>query len=107
MHRMQPVVCCRTHIGFAKTVEIEEQISIYPNPSRDIQHLEIVVSTEVESNIKVLNSQGKKVLDIFNGNLSPNIKNKMTIELGDLPNGIYFCMINLNGKSYQKKIIKI
>ncbi|NOQ75430.1 MAG: T9SS type A sorting domain-containing protein [Crocinitomix sp.] len=85
----------------------KEEISIYPNPSQGEQYLEILVSTEVESNIEILNSQGKKVLDVFDGSLSPNINNKMKIELGDLPNGIYFCMINLNGKSYQKKIIKI
>lgn len=67
-------------------------INIYPNPAKDIIHINGVQNQSVE----IFNSLGKLVLDKY-------ISNEGTISLGNLPNGIYFLRV---GKLNKKIVIK-
>ncbi|HCM34027.1 MULTISPECIES: T9SS type A sorting domain-containing protein [Chryseobacterium] len=88
------VVCSE----FLNTNEIqtkESKMSIYPNPAKDIVHIQYPKSLQ---QIKIYNSNGLLV------KLISNFDNKSTINISDLPTGIYF--IHANNEVQSFKLIK-
>lgn len=75
-----------------KNNSLENEISIYPNPSNDIFNLNIIVDTVV-----VFNNFGKQII---------SIKKTNKIDLNNYASGIYFVKINLESNIIVKKIIK-
>jgi len=76
-------------------------LEIYPNPSANLAYLKInnPVSQHVE--IKVLNTLGQPLANVYSGFL-PSGKIELVLDGLDLPNGIYF--INLSDASGERKI---
>lgn len=76
-------------------VQIENQISIYPNPVKNTLH--IIQANSNINTISIYNVIGKLVL-------STNYSN--TINLSKLNSGLYFVKFNMDNKVVIKKIIK-
>lgn len=78
-------------------------VSFYPNPTRDLLHIEL--SEEAASKgytIVVVNPVGTKVMSLT------NLKNSLTIDLSQLPSGVYTMRLTTaDGPQSIHKIIKI
>jgi len=80
------------------TTEFENQIALYPNPTTGIINLQ---TKEPIKSVSVYNSVGQKVE--FN---SLN-KENTSIDISNLPAGIYFIELNLNNKTSKRyKVIR-
>ncbi len=77
--------------------QIEEQVSIYPNPFNDVLFIE---SNYGNLNINILNTLGSKVLSKYSDS------NILEIDMTKLPAGLYFVEIDLPLQSIVRKIIK-
>lgn len=73
-----------------------DEIKIYPNPSKGIINIEATVSIK---QITILDLSGKIVLSIYTNN------SIVTIDISDLPKGIYVIETN-TGKKHFNRIIK-
>lgn len=72
-----------------------ENVSIYPNPATEIVH----ISTDIDSNISILNLAGQTVY-------STQAKSTSTvITVSDINAGVYIVSITSEGKSYKSKLI--
>jgi hypothetical protein len=69
--------------------------SPYPNPAKDITHIKYNVNVNSKAYIQIYNICGKIEKQVYltdnNGILDLNVSN--------LPSGIYFCSLNINGKA--------
>ncbi|NND88767.1 MAG: T9SS type A sorting domain-containing protein [Flavobacteriaceae bacterium] len=71
-----------------------DQIALYPNPTRDILHLEIPFQ---DFTIEIYNTQGQRIRQLTNEN---------TFDLSDLKSGMYFMKINTASREITRKFIK-
>jgi hypothetical protein len=77
----------------------DHSISLYPNPTASIFSIVLNTYGKVSiNNIILYNSIGTLV--------HPKINNDLTIDMTNLPNGIYFLVISINGQLIRKKVIK-
>lgn len=80
--------------------EIQNQISIYPNPAKDLIKIEMD-QDQGFVDISILNLHGQAILN-------KNSSNPITeIEIGSLERGIYFLEISFRDEKLIKKFIKI
>lgn len=77
--------------------QIDEQLSIYPNPFNDVLFIE---SNYAKLNINILNTLGSKVLSKYSDS------NILEIDMSELPAGLYFVEIDLPSQKIVRKIIK-
>jgi hypothetical protein len=84
----------RMNVGIEK-IEIAENISIYPNPTRDM--LYIVSDLEIRQ-MEIYDVNGKLVKQIVNP--------KQTVSIVELPEGIYMLQIQTDKGTAIKKVIK-
>lgn len=83
--------------------DFEDIVNVYPNPASNI--FNISVEDETPVSIVITNSLGNSVKVINDQNL---LTNNISINIDDLPNGLYTISLNFpDGNSVIKKIIKI
>ena len=83
--------------SFTGIEEVEnENIKIYPNPANDFINIEINDNHNGNFNISIYNSLGIKVMETSNEN---------TINIEDLPSGMYFINVTTENLNKTKKII--
>jgi subtilisin family serine protease len=90
----------------SKTDELfsnQEVFKIYPNPTTDIAKIVLLKSEFNNSPIKVINSNGIVVAEYKSYLLLQN----GTLDLSNLPDGIYFISIKTTQSTFVKKVIKI
>ncbi len=78
----------------------ENNIFIYPNPSKGIFFIEINEALNNTYDLKIVNSLNQIVYQIDDAS-----RNKLFVNLSDLLPGIYFIHLKINDKVYLKKII--
>ncbi len=75
--------------------ELENAISVYPNPVNDELHIQIPTSVGLEK-VTVFNSLGQKVAE----------SNSLTLSVATVATGVLFVEITTTSGTYHKKIIK-
>ncbi len=78
-------------------------MKVYPNPTLGNASLEVDLDMSANTNIEMYNSYGKKVAVIFNGYMESGRTNKLNIQGGDLPKGIYYIRL-ISGKSTSEMV---
>jgi hypothetical protein len=86
----------------AATQRVEPSLSIFPNPALDQVQLNAQGITPDPVTITVLDQQGKMVLQ----QLLPG-QPQMSMQVGNLPAGIYFIQLDQNGNRWIEKVIKV
>jgi len=76
---------------------IENHISIYPNPTQNILHIEVKNNQEIEQ-IKIYNLSGLELMNVE--------ENKQLLNLESLSTGVYFINIQTNLGTVNKRFIK-
>jgi hypothetical protein len=81
-----------------------EDISIHPNPISSTATIEFTLDNLSNVNISVFDILGKKVLDVFSGNINGG---SHTIKLNsrDLIQGIYFVKLKIDNNTITKKVL--
>jgi len=83
-------------VGISENSNVEIPITLYPNPAAK----EVAVKIQTESNsaieIRLINSLGVEVSKTMFTN-SMIGENELKLDIGNLPEGIYFAQINLDG----------
>lgn len=74
-------------------------VSIYPNPSNGLVQIDFI--KPFDAKIQVFNSMGQMVI---RSEVRKDIGTQ--IDLGELPTGVYFLKIHVDGKVLQKEILK-
>lgn len=80
---------------------IENEVNIYPNPSKGIFTIYFVEKMENENNISVYNMLGQKILDYLVSEIET-----FDLNLSNYANGTYFVKISNGLKTITKKVIK-
>ncbi|WP_107037288.1 T9SS type A sorting domain-containing protein [Brumimicrobium mesophilum] len=89
-------------IGATASLEEEEinNVSIYPNPTSDgIFSVDFDGMEGVTKDVKVLNSLGQSVYESSSSSI-------VKVDISEQPAGLYFVIVNANGMSSSKKIVK-
>jgi hypothetical protein len=82
----------------------DSELNLFPNPANNF--FEVAYQTESPSfvNLKMTDATGRELL--FQNFRSFNGLNKFKVDTQDLPAGIYYVTLNVEGKIYSKKLIK-
>jgi enterochelin esterase family protein len=89
------------------TVPLNEDLIIYPNPSRGIFDLQFTVNDLQWITCKIYDLQGKEVVTVIDKPL-PAGDYKLNVDTRDLPHGVYFCIVStVNSKQTKSKLIII
>ena len=80
-------------------------INAYPNPFSNSTAIEFYLSESKNVSISILDVMERIEKTISTKNLQQG-KNKITIDLSELNNGIYFCKLNSKENSQTIKLIK-
>lgn len=76
---------------------------LYPNPVQNHCYIELLsLSSERNFELNLFNMVGQNV---FSKILNANQKSKVSVE--ELPNGMYYAVITLEGRTYQKAFVKV
>jgi hypothetical protein len=57
--------------------------------------------------LEVFSSEGRKVLDVYAGELSQEERYSFRIDASVLPAGIYFCRLSYDGQAINKRVLVI
>lgn len=82
-------------------------VSVYPNPATDVVKMNVTTAgnkTTANNSYKVVNMLGDVVMAKSIGDISGNYIE--TIDMTQLPAGMYFLQMTLDGKNTTKKIVK-
>ncbi len=91
--KAQCVVTVKDDTGLA---DVEEGgITIYPNPVKDVLHIDMVDSNDIQ--VEIYNTAGDKLVDV---------RNKNRISVSRLSSGVYFVKVITDKGVYSKKLIK-
>lgn len=83
--------------------ELNKSVKIYPNPTNDILNIELSLDKTTEVQFQLFNTIGQLALTA-NRQVSDN--QRISLNLNDLPSGIYFLQIQVNGSILSKKVIR-
>lgn len=83
---------------------LADEFVLYPNPVSDVLHIHLDsgVSLNIE-HVQIFNLNGKI---IYNHRIDYNNKTEYSINISQLPKGVYLCEIHYNNTKSTKKIIK-
>lgn len=84
--------------GFAAPTAITVAPVVYPNPSTGIFKLMQTGTELIASQVMLINAQGNKVA-VFS--------NTSQFNISQLPAGVYWCKIVINGKTFTEKLVKL
>lgn len=81
-------------------------LSVYPNPANEALNVNLVLPTDAELDITIVNAVGQTVETVYNGNLYAG-EVTLSQDIQSLPEGVYFIrVVNTNGTSETIKFIK-
>ncbi len=82
-----------------------EEVIVYPNPARDVLHIAFDTEKNTDYTLSIYNLVGQQVY--ISEDRSQGTKEIKQINLGTLPNGIYFIKLkHASNKFYKGKIEK-
>lgn len=91
--KLNAVMCDPTSIK--ENNSFIKAISIFPNPANTLINIDLPANSRVQ--IEITNALGQKILSTENNN---------TIDISNLPNGLYFITIKQGTHSHTQKLIK-
>lgn len=103
-------------IGFTTSVNDESSTNLpsqfylypnFPNPFNPTTNINFELSKNGIVNLSVFNSLGQKVVTIVNNQLLNSGSHKILLDLSSKPSGLYFLVLQQNGKMQTQKMILI
>lgn len=94
------------NLGVNDPVVDEGVFSVYPNPATNEISVRFDFAESEKISFDLLDPLGKKIRSVSPANYSPG-ENKITIDMAQLPPGIYFVQISSGENSVVKKVVKL
>ena len=95
-------------VVFTSNNKLEKEgsaIKVFPNPTTNGQTIEIFTQKVSDLTIEMYDIMGRKIKTVYSGN-SNDGQTIINNDVSKLPNSLYIYVININGESTIKKIIK-
>jgi hypothetical protein len=89
--------------GIEDVIDLKS-LAIYPNPAKTTLNLNFSVKQDENVNLEILNILGTKVLEVNAGNLQKNAFHRESLNVSNLPDGIYIVNIRAGDSQISKKI---
>jgi hypothetical protein len=92
---------CNSVVGINEPVELDGEVSLYPNPSNGILNIQFITTDELKSNLNVTitNSLGQTVLsEAMN-------KQNSALNIEHLSDGLYYVTVKTKNKTFTQKIV--
>lgn len=83
--------------------DLEENISLYPNPTTGDFQLDIQLAAEKEVSVSVFDMTGKAV---FTKNEMPILQENLNIDLTDFSNGVYLVKVQVGDEIWMQRVIR-
>jgi len=96
----QVVVTINNTTSLSGTVNVKQNVTIYPNPSNGMCNINIHNSSNDAVDIKLTNILGKEMMQLN----ERTVNGEIAVNFSDLPNGIYFMNLKFDN---QFKIVKM
>ncbi len=93
----QPDVCNQT---FSKTIDNRKAVHVYPNPMTDVLTITLNTLPKGVVNVSILSLDGREVKSTKLNSASESI------DVTDLPNGLYMLRVSTDTMNYMTKIVK-
>jgi CubicO group peptidase (beta-lactamase class C family) len=93
------------NVGMDEFVQTNDAISAQPNPFRNSTKIAFELDEAAQVKIEIYNSTGSKVATLEDSFLHQG-QHQTTFTNHDLPEGIYFCRVQIDDKIHTLKIIK-
>ncbi|HLO92180.1 MAG TPA: S8 family serine peptidase [Lentimicrobium sp.] len=93
-------------VGNIDKINYSQDIKCYPNPFNDYLIADFFLSSKMETEIRLINSQGKVIQNVKSHVLDPGKNHIKFDKLQMLPKGIYFIKIISGGSVMTQKVIK-
>jgi len=91
-------------LGIEKPIAFQGSLSSgYPNPANENVTFHYMAPTGLQGNLMIRNLVGSAVKDV----MLPSSDGKITIPTADLPGGIYFCSLMVDGKVLATKKLMV
>jgi len=87
-------------IGIGEGTGADEKVSVYPNPSTGKVNIQILNSTELVHQIRILNAYGE---EIYHSEPATS-GSQFELNISDQPNGVYFLSIKLGEEMINNKV---
>lgn len=88
------------------TTNAINNVSLYPNPARNVATINFNLAKETFVNANVYDMTGKTVATLYNGQMNSGA-NTFTVNVSELPAGIYFTTISSNEGSKTVKLVVV
>ncbi len=87
-------------VGVDESAVSEQIVPVYPNPTSGMVEIDLQ-SNQPEINVSIINIHGKKVMEG-----SFNNQNKIKMNIGHLPDGVYYFEVKTKGEVKYCKVVK-
>lgn len=94
-----------TAIGVKEYFNLDNNISLYPNPTNGNLTLEIKTNKVSNLTVELFDIMGRKLKTVYSGKSDPE-KTIINNDVANLPNSLYFYFITVDGLKTTKKIVK-
>lgn len=81
-------------------------LNAYPNPFNDVTVIEYQLENNANVQMEIFDFMGNKVAELVNSNLNAGIY-KTIFKAGDLPGGVYFNRLTVNGRTMTRKLVLV
>lgn len=92
------------NLTYLKEIESAQNITIYPNPSRDIFNVSFEINKEQKVTFSIFDAMGK-VVQLPNAKFYSVGKNNFSQNMANLPKGVYYMKINFEQEEINKLIV--
>lgn len=82
-----------------------KELKIYPNPASSSVNIEFVLEEPQLATLTLQNSIGDDILCLIDNERRQQGVNRIEFNSQSLPNGLYFCTLNIGGKMITEKLI--
>jgi PKD repeat protein len=86
-------------------LDVNMDFNIYPNPVEDNTVISFILPEDQNIDIAITDVLGREVSKVFKGNLNAGEHNYTIADKGMLSSGIYIVKVNVDNRSFSKKLI--
>jgi Secretion system C-terminal sorting domain len=78
---------------------------VYPNPAKGTCNVIYSIPTESMVGMSIYDLSGRKVTDVLSDTYQSSGRYKLPVDVTGLTNGMYLCMLMVNGEAYIEKVV--
>lgn len=81
-----------------------QELTVYPNPATANAQVTFTTAKSLNASLTLVDDRGRLVRTLHNGQITQG-KNSFTVDRNGLANGLYYCVLTTNRRSYAKQLV--